>query len=179
LKSESKAEISVHITLIGMLIAMLTVGCGAGGPQETAYLSTSQAASVSADSKASQAQPSSDTVLGTWEGTTVARCPGSIASRCGAQQKVSITLREADNSTFTGSYACAYGNEDCYNTNNTGKVTDVTLTDSRITFRVIMPDATSCIFNGNVANNTINGGYACYNGGLLLEQGSWLAHRAS
>ena len=93
--------------------------------------------------------------------------------------EVSITLREGDNSTFTGSYACAYGNEDCYNTNNTGKVTDVTLTDSRITFRVIMPDATSCIFNGNVANNTINGGYACYNGGLLLEQGSWLAHRAS
>ena len=43
---------------------------------------------------------------------------------------------------------------------------------------MIMPDGTSCIFNGNVANNTITGGYSCYSGGLLLEQGEWLAHRA-
>ena len=147
-------KISVYMALISMLIAVLTVECGAAGP-------------------------GSDGVIGTWEGTTVARCPGSPPGRCNAQQKISITLHEGNNSTIAGSYTCAYGNQTCLRQNNTGTVTDVTLTGSRITFRVIMPDGTSCIFNGNVANNTITGGYSCYSGGSLLEQGEWLAHRAS
>jgi hypothetical protein len=179
MSSDPANNARIYIAMISMLIVVLTAGCGAGGPQENAYPSTSQAASVSAgSSKVSQGQPSSDGVLGMWEGTTVARCPGSMFTRCGAQQKVSIALREGDNSTITGSYTCAYGNRDCYDQNNTGKVTDATLRGSRITFRVMMPDVTSCIFSGNVANNTINGGYSCYSGGSLLEQGGWLAHRA-
>jgi hypothetical protein len=31
-------------------------------------------------------------MVGVWEGTTVAICPGSPANRCNAQQKVTITL---------------------------------------------------------------------------------------
>jgi hypothetical protein len=139
MKSENKTEISIYLALISTLVAVLTAGCGTGGPQEDAYPSTSQAMPVAADSSKA---PSPDGILGTWEGTTVARCPGSIVSRCNAQQKISITLREGDKSTIAGSYTCAYGNEDCYNQNDTGRVTDVMLTGSRITFRVIMPDAT-------------------------------------
>ena len=147
-------KISVCMALTSILITVLTVECGAAGP-------------------------SSVGVLGTWEGTSVARCPGSSPGRCNAQQKVSITLQEANNSTIAGSYTCAYGNQTCLRQNNTGTVAAVRQTGSRITFRVIMPDGTSCIFTGNVANHTISGGYSCYSGGGLLEQGSWLAHRAS
>jgi hypothetical protein len=176
--SSNPVNNGICIALLGIL-AVLTAGCGAGGPQENAYTGTSQTASDSADSsKAAQGQPSSDGVLGMWEGTTVARCPGSIFTRCGAQQKVAIALREADNSAIAGSYTCAYGNRDCYDQNDTGKVSDGTLRGSRITFRVVMPDVSSCLFSGNVTNNTINGGYSCYNGGSIFEQGGWLAHKA-
>jgi hypothetical protein len=176
LKPERKTKVSVYTALISMLIAGLTVGCGTGGPQESGYPSTSPAVAVSADSSQT---PSSVGVLGTWEGTTLARCPGSAPGRCNAQQKISITLREDNNSTIAGSYTCAYGNQNCLRQNDSGTVTDVRLAGSRITFRVIMTDGTSCIFNGSVANNTISGGYSCYSGGLLLEQGGWSAHRAS
>jgi hypothetical protein len=167
---------SVYMPLIGILIAVLIVGCGAGGSQENASPSTAPAVTVSADSSKA---PPSDGILGTWQGTTVARCPGSPLGRCNAQQKISMTLREGNNSTIAGSYTCAYGNQNCLRQNDSGTVTDVRLADSRITFRVIMPDGTSCIFNGSVASNTITGGYSCYSGGSLLEQGGWAAHRAS
>jgi hypothetical protein len=147
-------KISVYMALIGMLVAVLTTECGAAGP-------------------------GSERVLGMWEGTTIARCPGSRPGRCNAQQKISITLQESNNSKIAGSYTCAYGNQTCLRQNNTGTVAAVRLADSRITFRVFMPDGTSCIYNGNVANNAISGGYSCYGGGGLLEQGSWTAHRAS
>lgn len=148
-------KISIYLAaLISMLIAVLTVECGAAGPN-------------------------SEGILGTWEGTTVARCPGSPPGRCNAQQKISITLQPGNNSTIAGSYTCAYGNQTCLRQNNSGTVSNVTLTGSRITFRVIMPDGTSCIFNGSVANNAISGGYSCYGGGALLEQGRWSAQRVS
>src|SRR5262249_39284226 len=66
--------------------------------------------------------------VGAWEGMTVAVCPGSPASRCSAQQKVTITLVEGENSQLGGSYKCAYGNMNCLNMNQTGKVADVNLT---------------------------------------------------
>jgi hypothetical protein len=147
-------KISVYMALISMLIAVLTGECSAAGP-------------------------SSDGILGTWDGTSVARCPGSRPGRCNAQQKISITLQESNNSKIAGSYTCAYGNQDCLRQNSTGTVTEVRPTGSRITFRVMMSDGTSCIYNGNVANNAISGGYSCYSGGGLLEQGSWRTQRAS
>jgi hypothetical protein len=147
-------RIPVYMALIGMLIAGLAVVCRAAGP-------------------------GSDAILGTWEGTTVARCPGTSPGRCNAQQKISITLRESDSSKIAGSYTCAYGNQTCLRQNNSGQVSNVRLAGSRINFRVMMPDGTSCIFNGNVANNDISGGYSCYSGGGLLEQGSWRTRRES
>jgi hypothetical protein len=67
---------------------------------------------------------------------------------------------------------------DCYHANETGKVIGVSLTGARINIRIIMPDATSCIFTGRNVNQTIDGGYTCYQGGSLIEQGSWRARRS-
>jgi len=117
---------------------------------------------------------------GVWQGTTLASC-GAVAylpSRCDAEQKVSITLLEGPDAKLTGQYTCAYGNQDCYHGNSTGKVIDVTIAGARLSIRVIMPDATSCIYTGIQVNQTINGGYSCYQGGGLIEQGSWRAHRS-
>jgi hypothetical protein len=99
--------------------------------------------------------------VGVWEGVTVAVCPGSPASRCSAQQKVTITLVKGANSQLGGSYKCAYGNMNCLNMNQTGKVADVDLTGQLLRLRALMPDGMSCLFSGRIADGNINGGYSC------------------
>jgi len=117
---------------------------------------------------------------GVWEGTTLASCAAfaHLPSRCDAEQKVTITLLQGAEGKFTGRYTCAYGNMDCYHETTTGKVIDVTTIGARMNIRVLMPDATSCIYTGLDVNQSINGGYTCYQGGGMIEEGSWLARRS-
>jgi hypothetical protein len=77
-----------------------------------------------------------------------------------------------------GYYRCAYGNLNCYNMNETGKIVDATLSGAQLTARVQMPDGTSCVYTGRTAGNGVNGGYTCYAGGSLIESGSWQGHRS-
>jgi hypothetical protein len=116
---------------------------------------------------------------GVWTGTTIAICPGSIRSRCNAHQKVTIALAEGANGKLGGYYKCAYGNSNCYNMNETGKVGYAKVTDGRLWVRVIMPDGSSCLFNGMMigGGSGINGGYSCSVGGASFERGSWRAKR--
>lgn len=117
-------------------------------------------------------------ILGVWQGTTLAGCTLSLLpDRCNAQQKVSITVIEGADGKPTGSYKCAYGTQNCFHMNETGKVADATITGERVTIRVIMPDGLSYIFTGRVTDDSVNGGYTCYSGGALLERGTWLARR--
>lgn len=117
-------------------------------------------------------------VIGVWEGTTVAICPGSAANRCNAQQKITLTLVEGEGGQLGGFYKCAYGNMNCYNMNDTGKIISAALAGAMLRLRVLMPDGTSCMFNGRLAEGGVSGGYSCYTGGSLLERGSWRARRA-
>jgi hypothetical protein len=117
-------------------------------------------------------------LVGVWQGTTLAICPGSPPNRCNAEEKVKITLVEGAGSKLGGYYDCAYGNANCLNMNETGKVVDVTLTGRLLMLIVLMPDGTSCRFNGRLSATKINGGYSCYSGGGLLERGAWRAERA-
>jgi hypothetical protein len=116
-------------------------------------------------------------LVGVWQGTTIAICPGSIVSRCNAHQKVTMTLVQGAGSKLGGYYKCAYGNANCYNMNETGKIGSATLNGGRLWLRVIMHDGTSCLFNGRVTNNSIDGGYSCSSGGSTFERGSWRAKR--
>lgn len=116
--------------------------------------------------------------VGVWEGTSLATCPGSPANRCNAQQKITLTLVEGEGSRLGGFYKCAYGNTNCYNMNETGKIMDARFTGALLRLRVLMPDGTSCMFNGRITHNNMSGGYSCYAGGSLLERGSWSVKRA-
>jgi hypothetical protein len=112
--------------------------------------------------------------------STLADCgvSSSFPSRCNAEQKVTITLMQGPNSKISGRYTCSYGNIDCYDDNETGRVIGVSISGARMTVRVIMPDGTSCIFTGRNVDQTINGGYSCYGGGALVEGGLWRAKRS-
>jgi hypothetical protein len=131
-----------------------------------------------ADAPAQPTKQAHSGVVGVWEGTTLAICPGSLANRCNAEQKVTITLVEGEGSKLTGFYKCAYGNMNCYNMNETGKIIEASLSGRLLRLRVLMPDGTSCMFNGRIVEDSVNGGYSCYAGGSLLERGSWRAKRA-
>jgi hypothetical protein len=164
--------------MITAILSALAPGCGSSDTYSRAPAGNS-AANAPAVGAASSADAEAG-FAGVWQGTTASGCAafGQLPSRCNAQQNVTITLLEGPDAKYTGRYTCAYGNMDCYHANTTGKVMDVSNAGRRMTIRVLMPDATSCIFTGIDVNQSINGGYSCYQGGGLIEQGSWQARRS-
>ena len=167
------------LLVAGLFLVVLMYGCASSSHSESSYSSTPPsppAATAAATDVAGQREH----VIGVWDGTTLARCDALLPfqSRCNAQQKVTITLLEGKDGKLGGYYKCAYGNQNCYNLNETGKVVDATLNGARVSMRVMMRDGTSCRYSGLDKGGDINGGYACYSGGSLLEQGSWRARRS-
>jgi len=165
--------------MLSMLLTALTFGCASGGSgtYSSAPAESSAAAAPGAQAASSDAESA---FTGVWQGSTLASCVpfAHFMSRCDAEQVVTITLLQSPDGKFTGRYTCAYGNMDCFHANDTGKVMNATITGKRMNIRVLMPDGTSCIYTGVNVNQTINGGYTCYQGGGLIEEGSWKAHRS-
>ncbi len=163
--------------LIGAVIATALAGCASGASESAGSASTPPpAATAASDAPPTQAQKG---VLGEWEGTTLASCGVmTIRSRCNAEQNVSITFVQGENSKIGGFYKCSYGNLNCYNMDTTGKVANATVNGTQISMLVIMPDATSCRFSGRNDSGNVIGDYSCYRGGGSFEQGTWRARRS-
>jgi hypothetical protein len=161
-----------------MTFAVANAGCGAHRETAANYGNASAAAAPASTPAASDSAKAGSDIVGVYQGTTRAYCMHTIPSRCNAVQDVTITLTENADSKIGGSYRCAYGNMVCYNLNETGKVMKATVSGSRVMIRVLMPDGTSCIFTGQNKYGDINGGYTCYSGGSLMEQGMWRAKKA-
>lgn len=138
------------------------------------------AAALSACAVAAYAQESkqeSPGVTGVWTGKSSARCAmTSDRTRCGAVNDITFTIVQRG-SKVTGSYKCAYGNMNCRNMNNTGKIADGRMEKTLLTMRVMMPDGSSCRFSGQPSGDSIKGGYSCQ-GGPRGEQGTWEARRS-
>jgi hypothetical protein len=170
-----------RIAVIVLLSALsaLSLGCASGTAESYSRAPTDSSAAAPPPQTASGIENGAS-AAGVWQGTTLATCAAFayLPSRCNAEQKVTITLLQSPDGRFTGRYTCAYGNMDCYDANYTGKVIEAILNGSRLSIRVIMPDGTSCIYTGMNVNQSINGGYTCYQGGGLIEQGSWQARRS-
>ena len=171
------------------ILCVAAGGCGSSTPESVSMTSIEQArenpspaagtqqfSAPSAKVTVTAAANGNEKVVGVWTGTTVANCSMSARNRCNAEQKVTITLIQ--DTKLTGYYRCAYGTLNCLNMNETGKVVYATFKESRVTIRVAMPDATSCLYSGLIANDAVRGGYSCYAGGATIEQGSWQAQRS-
>lgn len=117
-------------------------------------------------------------VTGNWQGESVTACGVMLLelARCNAHQSITFTLLQ-EGSDVTGVYRCAYGTMICRDMNETGKVVASSINGSLGRLRVEMPDGSSCMFNGTFRSQSVVGGFACYQGGGLLEQGSWQAAR--
>ncbi|HVN90063.1 MAG TPA: hypothetical protein VMT61_09640 [Candidatus Binataceae bacterium] len=117
-------------------------------------------------------------IVGVWEGTTLASCSAMLPEdRCNAQQRVKLTVIEDDKGKLGGFYKCSFGTEDCYNMNETGKVTSADINGSLVTMQVMMRDGTACTFRGRPFNNKVDGSYECTTGGAVFERGRWVAQR--
>lgn len=128
--------------------------------------------------RAQQSQKESPVLTGVWQGKSSAGCARtSDRTRCGAVNDITFTLVQRG-SKVTGSYKCAYGNMNCRNMNETGRIADGKMGNTLLTMRVMMSDGSSCKFSGQPSGERIRGGYSCLNGGAKGEQGIWEARRS-
>jgi hypothetical protein len=168
---------SFAAAIIGVLIATALAGCASGASEVAGSASAPPPAATAAATDT--LTPAQKGIIGVWEGTTLAYCGiMTVPSRCNAEQNVSMTLVQGDNSKIRGFYKCSYGNLNCYNMNTTGKIANAKVTGTQISMMVMMPDGTSCRFNGRNDNGNVIGGYSCGSGGAALEQGTWRARRS-
>lgn len=114
---------------------------------------------------------------GTWSGTLrVTPCGMMLRerSRCGAVNKITFTIVE-DGSDVSGHYTCAIGTAICRNGNDAknGKITSGRVSGKNIRFSVLVPsDVSNCNYTGySPEPGVMRGGYSCYQGGGLIEQG--------
>jgi hypothetical protein len=116
-------------------------------------------------------------VAGYWSGMTRVTPPcGFSSGRCNAVNKITFSLRQKGK-RLKGKYTCAYGTLNCRNgdADNTGKVVSGRVSGNQLRLSVVLPaDVSNCYYNGMLTSpTTIHGGYSCYQGGALLEEGVW------
>ena len=108
-------------------------------------------------------KPDSFELAGFWVGT--------VTRRLGSISVITLSLVE-DEGRVRGFYKCSYGNQECRNQNDSGKVAAARMRGRRLELRIALPDLSSCIFHGAaVSSVSIRGGYSCYQGARLMEQG--------
>ena len=174
--------------VLTMTLAMASLqGCTAGAPQYATPAYTPPAATTTAqgDAALDTQRPAAALekgrieVTGVWRGESSAECGMLLPddTRCGAVNDITLTLLQ-QGAKVSGFYKCSYGNMDCRNDNETGKVALGTMGTDLLQMRVMMPDGSDCIFNGRPRSDAIEGSYLCLQGGGLVERGIWRARRS-
>ncbi len=135
---------------------------------------------TSACAQPAAAQPAGFT--GLWTGTLrVFPCNAlSERGRCGAVNKITFTII-VDGAKVSGHYTCAIGTQICRNGNadDHGNIVSGNINGNNIRFSVIVPaDVSNCNYNGFTPSpGQMRGAYSCYQGGSLIEQGSFQVTR--
>ena len=167
-------------------LAMLA-GCAAGEAQQSApAIAAAPVAQTAPGAESGAGQESGFT--GLWEGISTSACVPMQpdASRCNAVQKITFQLFQKG-TKLTGHYTCAIGNMVCRNSNTTGTVVNGKVRASAVDWRVILPDGSSCLFNGrpsrnnsqgNAAVRRLTGAYFCMQGGGYVDKGSYQVERS-
>jgi hypothetical protein len=117
-------------------------------------------------------------MTGVWKGQLrVVPCSPSYTEvgRCNAVNNITFSLRQTGNK-LSGDYSCQFGTYVCRDANTTDRGTIMYgwLSGRAVTLRVMIPgDVSSCLFTGRASEEQVVGGYACYQGGALVEIGNW------
>lgn len=170
----------VRAPVLATLALALTILAGCSAESGQANQPGPASATVGAAAQASAPRTAGSLDLGgVWEGTSLATCGVFVGdqNRCGAVNKITFTFLQHD-TDVSGHYACNFGNQDCRNLDESGKIEDGRIKSSLLTLRVAMQDGSDCMFNGQPKGDAIEGGYSCLQGGGLIEQGYWNVRRS-
>ena len=61
--------------------------------------------------------------------------------------------------------------------NDIGRIASGHISGQTVYLRVMLPDGSSCIYNGTFADTKGGGTYVCQNGAAILEGGRWWVDR--
>ncbi len=113
-------------------------------------------------------------ITGAWPGSTITSCGvmGLEKGRCAAREVVTFTLFQ-NGSDINGVYRCATGTMICRSLNESGRVVSSSISGSLARLRVMLPDGSSCMFDGHFRSQSAAGAFFCYQGGGLIEEGQW------
>jgi hypothetical protein len=118
-------------------------------------------------------------ITGVWQGSSFADCPiltTTTPGRCGAMQYITLTMLQ-DGPRISGSYRCAFGNENCRDLAETGVIRNGQMTARLLRIAVMLEDGSMCRFTGMPHNGVIEGRYQCHWGGPM-EQGAFRVERS-
>jgi len=122
---------------------------------------------------------SANNVTGVWQGRSFADCPiltTTNPGRCAAMQHITLTMFQ-DGPRVSGSYRCAFGNENCRDLAETGVIRDGQMTARLLCIAVMLEDGSMCRFTGMPHNGILEGRYRCHWGGPM-EQGGFRVERS-
>jgi hypothetical protein len=165
-----------------MLAAMVMLaGCAGAHAQRAIAPEPAGAGAQIAVPAASAAQSSGARgrdVTGLWQGTSTAGCLPfqPDARRCNAVVKITLRIFQ-QGSALSGDYTCAMGTMVCRDTNTSGVIAHGEVRDDGVALRVMMPDGSSCLFNGHRVREAMVGTYFCMQGGGYIEQGRFAVER--
>jgi hypothetical protein len=115
---------------------------------------------------------------GVWEGMSITSCNGvQFAARCDAVVDVTLTILQ-DGSTVSGFYRCAPNTVTCYHANESGVIKSGVFSGGHLSFRVMMDDGESCIFQSRPTAQRMLGAFLCLQGSALIERGQWRLERS-
>ena len=121
-----------------------------------------------------------DGVTGVWEGSSTSACwfvSTNDTERCAATQNIRLTMIQQGDQV-TGRYKCAYGNRTCRNMDEDGVIRNGSMNGRRLWMRVMLEDGSMCTFTGFPQADLLEGGYSCYQGGGMVEQGVFRTERS-
>ncbi len=154
--------------LLSLMLLVVAYGCA-----------DSAANSAGSPLPAGPAALAANNVTGVWQGSSIADCPIitlSSSGRCLAMQRITLTMFQ-DGQRVTGSYKCAFGNENCRDMAETGVIRDGHMKRRLLRIRVMLEDGSMCGFTGMPQNDILKGRYECHWGGPR-EQGVFRVERS-
>jgi hypothetical protein len=159
----------------------MLAGCAAGEPQQNTPSNAEPVAQASPGADAGAAHQAG--FSGLWEGTSTSSCMPlqPDAMRCNAVVNITLQMFQ-QGSALTGHYTCTTGTMVCRDSNSTGTIADGRVRAAGVDMRVMMPDGSSCLFNGrssaDSSQNKLIGSYFCMQGGGYIEQGRFQVERS-
>lgn len=164
----NRAQINRFLAIV---LAVALGGCAASSSAQPVAITAAQSRSGTVD------------FTGVWKGKSIEACELNLLGsqspgRCNAIEKITFNLKQAGDK-LSGTYNCEYGTMVCRDEAHNGHIMYGSVRGDALSFTILLPsDGSSCTFDGRYGSEKMTGSYTCYQGGGLVDQGSWQVTQA-